>query len=295
LSSATKAFSTFEANNISMKAFSLIAAIFFSFTASSQYYYKDIIGTKESAELITSYRHNKVQKVALNSYTVNNTPIENFIIRQEFLPAQQALQTITKTEYSHPSYLTSYINNNGKLVKATDSSNGIINTSVYSYNNAGQLASIFITAGDTLAATQTDEHQWQYNAQNKVTRMLRIKNKKDTAIVTFKLDEAGNVIEEQEKRRAVTEEPFYYYYDDSNRLTDIVRYSPKARRLLPEYMFEYSQTNQVIQRITVPQNSNQYLIWRYAYSDKGLRTKEVIFNKDKEQTGKVEYQYTFSN
>ncbi len=278
-----------------MKTFFLCPIIFLSFTASSQYYYKDIIGTKESAELIASYRNNKVRTVALNSFTVNNTPIDNFSIQQEFLPAQSALHTITKTEYSNISYLTSYIDAEGKLVKATDSSNGIVNTSLYRYTKAGHLISIFITAGDSLAAVKTDEHLWQYDAQNRVSRMLRIKNKKDTAVVSFKIDEAGNVIEEQEKRRVATEVPFYYYYDNTNRLTDIVRYSAKAGRLLPEYMFEYSVTNQIIQRITVPQNSTQYLIWRYAYNDRGLRTKEIIFNKDKEQTGKVEYQYSFSN
>lgn len=295
LPSATKAFSIFDPNNISMKAFLLASLIFYSLTACSQYYYKDIIGTKESADLITSYRNNKVRTVTLNSYTVNNTPIDNFSIQQEYLPAQQALRTITKTEYTNPSYLTSYIDADGKLIKATDSSNGIVNSTIYSYNKAGYLTAVLFAAGDSLTATQTDEHLWQYNVQNKVTRMLRIKNKKDTAVVSFKLDDAGNVIEEQEKRRVVTDDPWYYYYNDNNRLTDIVRYNAKAARLLPEFMFEYSASRQVIQRITVPQNSTQYLIWRYAYNDKGLRTKEVIFNKDKEQTGKVEYQYTFSN
>jgi hypothetical protein len=278
-----------------MKGFLQAALIFFSFSASSQYYYKDIIGTKESAELILSYRNNKVRTVSLNSYTVNNTPLDNFFIQQEFLPVQQALRTTTKTGYSNPSYLTSFINTEGKLVKSTDSSNGFVNISVYGYNKAGQLSSVFITAGDSLSAVQTDEHLWRYDAHARVSEMVRIKNKKDTAIISLKLDERGNVIEEQEIRRAITEQPFFYYYNEGDLLTDIVRYNAKAGRLLPEMMLEYSASNQVIQRITVPQNSTQYLIWRYAYNEKGLRTKEVIFNKDKEQTGKVEYQYTFSN
>ncbi|HVG16179.1 MAG TPA: hypothetical protein VM935_14510 [Chitinophagaceae bacterium] len=278
-----------------MKGFLPAALIFFSFSASSQYYYKDIIGTKESAELILSYRNNKVRTVSLNSYTVNNTPLDNFFIQQEFLPVQQALRTTTKTGYSNPSYLTSFINTEGKLVKSTDSSNGFVNISVYGYNKAGQLSSVFITAGDSLSAVQTDEHLWRYDAHARVSEMVRIKNKKDTAIISLKLDERGNVIEEQEIRRAISEQPFFYYYNEGDLLTDIVRYNAKAGRLLPEMMLEYSASNQVIQRITVPQNSTQYLIWRYAYNEKGLRTKEVIFNKDKEQTGKVEYQYTFSN
>ena len=278
-----------------MKILLAATALFFSLTGAAQYYYKDIVGTRESAELITSYRSNKVHTVTLNSYTVNNAPLNQFSIRQEFLPAQQALRTITKSEYTHPSYLTSYIDAAGRVVKATDSTNGIVNTTVYSYNAAGQLAEVKFSAGDTLTAVRTDDHLWQYDAQGRITKMLRIKNGRDTAVVTFKLDEKGNVIEEQEKRRVSSEEPYYYYYDDANRLSDIVRFNKNAGRLLPEAMFEYSDKNQVIQRYTIPPNSDDYLIWRFAYDNRGLKTKEVVFNKQKEQTGKVEYVYTFSN
>lgn len=278
-----------------MKALLVVAAVFTSVVSQAQYYYKDIVGTKESAELITAYRNNKVRTVTLNSYTINNTPLENLHIQQEFLPSLQALRTITKSEYTSPSYLTSYIDGNGKVTKTIDSTDGVVNTTVYQYDNSGNLKAVLFTAGDTLTAVKTDDHLWQYDGNNRVRQMLRIKNNKDTAVVTFKLDENGNVIEEQERRRALTEEPFYYYYDNANRLTDIVRFNKKASRLLPEQMFEYSDANKVIQRITVPQNSDDYLIWRFAYDNRGLKTKEVIFNKQKEQTGKVEYVYTFSN
>lgn len=278
-----------------MKTVFLAAALALSLTGSAQYYYKDIVGTRESAELITAYRNNKVRTVTLNSYTVNNAPLNAFSIQQEFLPAQQALRTITKSEYTAPSYLTSYIDAAGRVIKTTDSTNGVVNTTLYSYNTSGHLTAVWFTAGDTLTAVKTDDHLWQYDANNRISRMLRIKNKKDTAVVTFKLDGKGNVIEEQEKRRVSSEEPYQYYYDEANRLTDIVRFNKNAGRLLPEAMFEYSEKNQVIQRYTIPPNSDDYLIWRFAYDNKGLKTKEVVFNKQKEQTGKVEYVYTFSN
>ena len=278
-----------------MKPFVVIGVLLLSFTASAQYYYKDIIGTRESAELITAYRNNKVRTVTLSSYTVNNTPLNSFSIQQEFLPLEQALRTITKTEYTNPSYLTSYVDANGRVVKTTDSTDGIVNITTYTYNAAGNLTAVLFTAGDTLAAVKTDDHLWQYDAQNRYSRMLRIKNKKDTAVVTFKLDGKGNVIEEQEKRRVSSEEPYQYYYDEANRLTDVVRFNKNAGRLLPEFMFEYSEKNQVIQRYNIPPNSDDYLIWRFAYDNKGLKTKEVVFNKQKEQTGKVEYAYTFAN
>lgn len=277
-----------------MKTSLVVAVLVLSLPSSAQYFYRDIIGTKESAELISSYRNNKVRTVTVNSYTINNTPL-NISIQQEFLPQQQALRTITKTEYTDASYLTSYIDAAGRVIKTTDSSNGIVNNTTYTYNAAGKLTGVLFTSGDTLTAVKTDDHIWQYDAQNRVSKMLRIKNKNDTAVVSFKLDEQGNVIEEQERRRALVEEPYYYYYDEANRLTDIVRYNKNADRLLPEMMFEYSDKNQVIQRITVPQNSDDYLIWRFGFNDKGLKTREIIFNKQKEQTGKVEYVYSFSN
>ncbi len=121
--------------------------------------------------------------------------------------------------------------------------------------------------------------------------MLRIKNKSDTTLIQFKLDEQGNVVEEQSIRKNVKSDPVYYYYDAQNRLTDIVRFNQKARRLLPEYMFEYSSANQVIQKITVPSNNSDYLIWRYQYDASGLKIKEAIYNKQKQLSGKIEYVY----
>lgn len=266
----------------------------FSGAVSAQYYYKDIVGTRESAELMAAYRQAKVRSVRLNSYTVNNQPLSGFVVQQEYMPAQNALRTVTKTEYTPPSYLTTYADASGRIARTTDSTNGIVNTSVYTYNGSGDLTAIFFTAGDNLTTTRTDHRMWEYDNQGRISRMVRIKNDRDTSYVTLKY-ENGMVAEEQERRRVASEEPFYYYYDDQKRLTDVVRFGKKAGRLMPEYMFEYSDKNQVIQRITVPQNSTDYLIWRYAYNDKGLKTKEVIYNKDKEQTGKVEYEYTFGN
>ncbi|HET7897868.1 MAG TPA: hypothetical protein VFL47_09360, partial [Flavisolibacter sp.] len=224
------------------------------------------------------------------------TPITNLSVEQRFSPASQTLQTITQTDYLPASFLTTYFDEAGRVLKTTDSTAGsFVNTTLYRYNSAGQVVSIVTTFGDTLASLHSDEHLWQYNAQNHASRMLRVKNKKDTSTVNFKLDDAGNVIEEQETFRFIKEEPVYYYYDAKNRLTDIVRYNKKAARLLPEQMFEYATNNLLVQRTTIPQNRTDYLIWRYSFDEKGLRTKEEIFDKQKELTGKVIYRYTFGN
>ena len=88
----------------------------------------------------------------------------------------------------------------------------------------------------------------------------------------------------------------YYYYDDKNRLSDIVRYNTKLKKLLPDLMFEYDDNDRVIQKITTISNLTMggYLIWRYIFDDKGLKTKEALFNKDKELTGKIDYVYTYN-
>ena len=278
-----------------MKTLLSLALLFLSFTGSAQYYYKDILGTKESNDLVASYRNNSVQNVTMKSYTVNNTPLDDLSVQQVFSPETKTLLTITKTAYQPASYMTTFFDEEGRTVKTTDSAAGNVSTTTYQYNQQGQIQSIFTQFGDSMAALKTDAHIWQYDGQNRISKMLRIKNGKDTSVVTFVVDANGNVIEEQETRRFIKEEPFYYYYDAKNRLTDIVRYSKKAARLLPEQMFEYSVRNNLIQRTTIPQNSNDYLIWRYRFNDRGLKTREEIFNKDKELTGKVEYSYTFSN
>jgi antitoxin component YwqK of YwqJK toxin-antitoxin module len=181
------------------------------------------------------------------------------------------------------------------VVKTVDSSSSLVTTTVYHYDAAGQLTSLVSTSVDSAKRVNLiEEHKWEYS-NGKISRMLRIKNKIDTAVVTFKLDEAGNISEEVSVRNGIKSEPVYYYYDGQNRLTDIVRFNNKVRKLLPEYMFEYSSSNQVIQKITVPSNSSEYLIWRYQYDDRGLKIKEAVFNKQKKLNGKIEYLYSFSS
>lgn len=275
----------------------LLSAVLFlvSFNGYSQYYFKDIMGAKESNDLIAAYRVNNVQNVTMKSYTIENTPLENLVVQQVFTPGKNTLLTITKTDYLPASYLSTYFDEAGRTIRTTDSANGFVSTTTYEYNSTGKIGAITTKFGDPLSALQTDRHVWQYDAEDRVTKMLRIKNGQDTSVVDFILDASGNVIEERETRRFIKEEPFYYYYDAKNRLTDIVRFNKKAARLLPEQMFDYSVKNHVIQRTTIPQNSSDYLLWRYRYNDRGLKVREDIYNKDKELTGKVEYTYTYSD
>jgi YD repeat-containing protein len=273
-----------------------VAGLFIITPSSAQYYYKDIIGTKESSELIKTYMKNKVSRVLLTSYDADNTKSDNLFIQQEFSPAQRVLTTVTATgaDNANKSIVLTYADANGNIIKTVDSTGFVLNTTTYSYDAAGNLNLVTISSSDT-TISESEQHIWQWE-NGKPAKMLRIKNKKDTAIVNFRLDEDGNVSEETETRKRTTSRPYYYYYNENNQLTDIVRYNDRAKQLLPEYMFEYSASNQVIQKITVPTNNSDYLIWRYQYSPQGLKTKEVVYSKNDKRNpmGKVEYQYSFS-
>lgn len=260
--------------------------------AQAQYYYKDIIGAKESADMMRAYRNNKVTRVSLISYDAEDTKNDDFFVEQVYTPASLMLKTVTRSEAANESVLTSFTDDAGRVIKTIDSTERMVSTTTYNYNTTGQLTSVTNNIRDTAQKiNETELHLWQYN-NNQVARMLRIKNGVDTMFVSFKLDANGNVTEEQSTRLGVTSGPVYYYYDTQNRLTDIVRFNNKAKRLLPEYMFEYApNSSQVIQKITVPANSSDYLIWRYQFNADGLKVKEAIFDKRKGLKGKIEYKY----
>jgi len=278
-----------------MKTFLLSFLLLMSFSVFSQYYYKDIIGTQETGQLLKTYKNNKVSHVVVNSYDADGTRSDDFFVEQIFSPAAKTLKTITRSGVTDASVLTSFLNADGQVIKTIDSSDNLTSVTEYHYSNDSVLTAVISTSADSAnSISETEEHIWQY-ANNKVAGMLRIKNKQDTTYVTLKLDGNNNVIEEQATRKGLKSEPVYYYYDSKGRLTDIVQFNNKAKRLLPEYMFEYSPANQVIQKITVPANGSDYLIWRYQYNDKGLKVKEAVYNKQKQLTGTIEYQYQFNS
>lgn len=264
-----------------------------SLGAHSQYYYKDIVGTREANDLITSYKKANLRSVEIISIEANGSPSRDFRIVQQFDLSQKVLRTQTKNQ-SETSELSTYFNEMDKVSKTVDSSGFLANTSSYTYSSNGLLQSLSSIAVDTSRGLkESEEHNWHYNAEGKPEKMLRSINNAPAMEITFEYDEDGNVAEEIWKKKGVEMDRIFYYYDDRNQLTDIVRFNKKAGRLLPDFMFEYSEQGQVIQKITVPVNSLDYQIWRYQYNDQGLKIREVLFDRDKQIIGKIEYRYQF--
>lgn len=279
-----------------MRTFLLALVLFASLSSPAQYYYKDVIGSKESSALIKTYMQNKVGRVMLTSYDADDVKSDNFLVMQQFTPASRVLKTTTGTGQNNQntSFLYTYADVNGNVIRTVDSSGIVVSSTSYEYDADGNLTTVTTVSADT-TSSESEQHIWQWD-NNKPVKMYRIKNRKDTTVVSFKLDENGNVIEETTTHKGRSERPYYYYYNQNNQLTDVVRYNLRAKQLLPEYMFEYSSTNRVIQKITVPSDNSDYLIWRYQYNARGLKTKEVVYSKQDKRhpIGKIEYQYSFA-
>ena len=108
----------------------------------------------------------------------------------------------------------------------------------------------------------------------------------------IKTDENGNTGDEKTFRKGIETGVIHYYYDDKGRLTDIVRYNTKAKKLLPDILFEYDDNDRIIQKITTTSSINLgYLIWRYIFDERGLKTKEALFNKEKKLLGRIDFSY----
>lgn len=264
-------------------------------TVSAQYYYKDIIGTKESNAKQELYKENKVRKVIVRSYAADGNEDTDFVCNQSLNADYSQLKTLTDAPSIGHSQLTSYFDGTSRLVRSVDSNAIAVDTVEYVYNASGNLQSVSSAAGannpDSGWTSSREQHIWQYNAAGQPTGMLKIKEGRDTTVVSLQLDAQGNVTDEVSQRRGSPEEHYYYYYDDSHRLTDIVRYNKKLQRMLPDYMFEYDESGRLAQMTVVQAINSNYTIWRYLYGSNGLRTKEICYDKTKQPVGSIGYSY----
>ena len=274
-----------------MKKLPFLFLLLFYFAANSQYYYKDIVAAADITRLMKTYTANNIQKISAKGITPEGSPSSEF---SEMGEVNGTTLKVTTNNNKAISTLKFNFNDRGQLVNSVDSAINVKSTSTYNYDANGKIMSISNSATDADSSgdfSQTETHQYIYK-DGKLDKMWRIINKTDSLEVRFVTDENGNVIEERNFRRGVLADPIYYYYDDRNRLTDIVRFNYKANRLLPDYLFEYDDNDRVIQKITTTSGNNLgYLTWRYLFDEKGLKTKEALFNKDKQLQGRIDFSY----
>lgn len=282
-----------------MKNIFFSLCILLSQSLQAQYYYNDILGADETNRQIKIYQANKVKTISATGYDKQGAKANNFSEFQEVKENGMALK-ISSFNGINKTVVYTRFDNQGRIINSTDSASGIQNTTMYEYAMDGKITGIKNTTKDfSNDFNQTETHQWLYNSSGKPEKMWRLittgtPGTTDSLEIRFVVDEDGNTAEERTFRKGIETGYLYYYYDDKNRVSDIVRYNAKLKKLLPDFMFEYDDNDRVIQKITTTSSRNLgYLIWRYIFDTKGLKTKEALFNNDKELTGKIEYSYTF--
>ncbi len=277
-----------------MKNFFLIVALFFQITTFCQNYYNDILDARAISEKMKTFLNQEIKTITAAGFDNRGIKSSEFNEWQEIDASKKVLK-ITSRNGQQVAIQYYQFDDQFRLTGITDTSGAIRSHTVYNYDNSNNIVLIETRTKDSLQDfTETIAHQYSYNPAGKPVKMWRIVNEKDSSEYRLTVDENGNVADEQLYRRGIGMDPVYYYYDEKNRLTDIVRYNKKARKLLPSTMFEYDELNRVIQKMTTLSSNNpDYLIWRYIYNNKNLKTKEALFNKQKELTGRIEYTYTF--
>ncbi len=279
-----------------MKNILIGIALVFPAVSFCQYYYNDILDARITGEKMKIYTQQKVKTITATGYDARGAKTTDFNEWQE-INAEKRILKITTRNGQQVSRQYYQFDNQFKLMSIVDSSGDIKSSTVYTYDNGGNITSIKTTTKDSLQDfNEIVEHQYVYNAAGRPEKLWRIVSGTDSSEYRLSLEENKNVADEQLFRRGVGIDPIYYYYDEKNRLTDIVRFNKKAQKLLPTVMFEYDDADRIIQKMTILSSNNpDYLIWRYLYNEKGLKTKEALFNKQKELTGRIEYAYTFQN
>ena len=276
-----------------MKKLPYLTLLLFFFEASSQYYYKDIVNAAEITRQMKTYIANGVKQATAKGITPEGMPATDFSETHEVLGNGTILKITTKNK-QETSLLRHTFNANGQLIQTLDSTVGVRSVSNYTYDADGKIISISNTATDADSSgdfSQTEVHNYFYK-DGKLDKMWRVINSRDSLEVRFVVDENGDVAEERNFKARVLSDPTYYYYDEKHRLTDIVRFNYKANRLLPDFLFEYDESDRVIQKIATMAGRNVgYLTWRYLFNEKGLKTKEALFNKDKQLQGRIDYSY----
>src|SRR5579863_2751883 len=263
--------------------------------ANAQFYYKDIISTRQNIVKWQAYKAARVRSVRVSSFEADGRPTDGFQLDETVNSDFSGMVTHSKTTGATETWTFATYSPEGLLSGITDTSDTYQSVSTYQYDGHGRLTAITNTSTETdnrVKAVET--HLWQYGAAgDQPTGMLKIVNNSDTTYVRFVFDDKGNIGEEHATRQGTALPIIYYYYDDSNRLTDVVRYNLKAQRLLPDNKFEYGEDGKMTSLLAIQEGAASYQRWIYNYNDKGLRIKETCYNKVREMLGHVDYQYTY--
>ncbi len=257
----------------------------------SQFYYKDIVSTIQAKKEMDSYKSAGIHHVKINSIESNGENSPGFYCEKKISKDYKKTTLYTKSIGTSKSVLISYFNDNNQLIKTYDSSDIVVTTNEYLYDNNKRLIKIITTSqsnDDDFVNKLNEEHLYLYPDNSVLPeRMYRIKNLKDSSTVIFSSDENNQIAIEKDTRDA---SKYYYYYTSSNQISDIVHTNEYKQKLIADYIFEYNSLGKISQMTTTEDSNDNFLVWKYSY-DNDLKAMERIYSKEGKLIGKLEYQY----
>jgi hypothetical protein len=259
-------------------------------SASGQYFYKDLMSTIQQNKQFSILKNANLKLIKISSFDENGQPSEGFFCEKKINKNFTQSQMMSNSNITGQALLVTDYNTKGDVIKTTTTTPTTNNTVEFEYDNNGNISVIrtkTIADGDSSGITETHEYFYENNLP---VKMIRKKNNSVISTITFVADKSGNIIEEDPTGKA-NDTKYFYYYDDNNRLTDVVHYNVIAKRLLPDYMFEYNNENLPKQMISVDESGRNYFIWKYSYTDQKLPEIQKCFSKEKQLLGTIQFDY----
>lgn len=258
----------------------------------AQYYYKDIWNLSQLHQEFEIVKAQRIRAVNIKSFENTGEASDGFRCQKKIKNDYLQSEMISKSNITGESLLVTNYNKEGKITSTTDNTPTTISQTQYEYDNEGRLTVVKISMkadDDTTVILETREYQYADN--HLPTQMIRKKNNIPVTTIAFMQDDKGTIIEESIVNTMTTDRKYYYYYDEKSRLTDVVHFNELAGKLLPDYIYEYDDSDRPAQMISASEAGNNYFIWRYNYNDKNLRESEICYSKEKKFLGRIVYEY----
>lgn len=262
----------------------------------AQFYLQDIHNTQLTIQNMEQLKTAKVKVQLVQSLDANMDTDNDFRGERRLTPDYRQMRAVTGSRATGFSVMVSTFSGQGRLTKTIDSTESSITTIQYRYDGAGRLLEV-----RTVSQARDDKFRfaenrtYQYDTAGHLVSMVQRQgaNSNDSSLVLFKTNDKGQVIEEQQYGKGNNAQRIYYNYDAAGRLTDVLRYHPVKKRMLPDYLFEYDSKGILQQMTTVNGTTSDYTIWKYQYNAQGLREKEDCYGKKRELLGMIRYRYDY--
>ncbi len=258
--------------------------------ANGQYYFKDIVSSKQAAIDMLKFKENKVRTIKIKSFEDDGLPSDGFFAERRISKDFRKSEFFTRSNVSGKSMLTTIFDDKGNLAVSSDSSEIAATRTNYLYDEDGRIKKITTSlrsSDDDFVNEILEEHIYIYGDEFLPTKMIRVKNRRDSVTILFQHDENSNISIEKDTK---TGSKYYYYYDEKSRLTDIAHSNEFKQKMLSDYIFEYNTAGHLTQMTTTEEGGNDYFIWKYTYDD-GMRASERIFSKERKLLGRIEYEF----